>query len=974
MPQDDALEADGLEGNPAAPDSTLDPTVAQALPAQAQAPARAEAAAPSSGGTVALTSPWDQRIYPVPVSRQAEYEKAGWWAPSTGVDEHEVHSTVNNWQPMGAAEAALWSTSQGFVGLPWLVEHAAPEEFGKYYAEKLQQAESEHPYVNLAGRLAGNVAEGMLLAPVAAAGAARLGLGAAEAAAGAAGATGAADAALGTEAVAGGVDAAMGAGETAASAAAGDAVPTLAQQAKAALPGLAEAGLKGAAWNMGIGVVTRYDEAAIQHAVSPEGQEKLVWTLSDVGQDLAVGAVLGGGIHGGLKAVGALGRKLEGVTLENLEDALLTKTGKEQVENQGRTAELRKILKTVLPMGAERGRVYIDNVLGKAEKDMNQLKFSIEGKGNFLKQEEVAQLKALVNEQLAGTKEGADVIKLIEDASGETDLAKTFAPGDMARAADLKKHHASKAAREAFIKNQNESNAYNRQLHQQTAADEARLAGHYDRMGAAQDAADSANIQSQAEHDRLIREVHSDNNRSGKMSPQVYEATMGRKPPPGYYNDPVHVEPGSAPPPPWKPGPSQVYGEPPSIFEMRPDEHYQQLNEEHFRTTAKGDPANVLTPQRLQEIRQKIYDMINFKAAGTTEARAVDAKLEQTGKIFGDQIKKIFANADTSAGKQMESQWQLLDETYSTTQLLKSAFTQQKDPIGVAQAIGKVMSSAGMGFAAGSMGFMGGSMAAARAGAGFKAMQTIKPIHFVEAGRVFGQIFGKADKLLTESIVRNLKGSHLRAVPATVTNWYSPAKYQEMAGKVALSAADPAASAARTQEGLLKAGVPEGIAMTVTGATQARNMDLADKMQSQTGPADMATRAHGDPVVQRRIAGQARTMASPIHGLDNPTQANLDVLKKHYPHLLLTAQLAVYSQVRKNPNLSPAAKQWASRILGRPVNNLSSPSFYDALTQSRQQTAQQQAQAGHGTGGKKRVQSGDDTGSGTRFDRLQGGD
>jgi hypothetical protein len=362
----------------------------------------------------------------------------------------------------------------------------------------------------------------------------------------------------------------------------------------------------------------------------------------------------------------------------------------------------------------------------------------------------------------------------------------------MARAAELKKHHASKAAREAFIKNQNESNAYNRQLHQQTAADEARLAGHYDRMSAAQDAADSANIQSQAEHDRLIREVHSDNNRSGKMSPQVYEATMGRKPPPGYYNDPVHVEPGSAPPPPWKPGPSQVYGEPPSIFEMRPDEHYQQLNEEHFRTTAKGDPANVLTPQRLQEIRQKIYDMINFKAAGTTEARAVDAKLEQTGKIFGDQIKKIFANADTSAGKQMESQWQLLDETYSTTQLLKSAFTQQKDPIGVAQAIGKVMSSAGMGFAAGSMGFMGGSMAAARAGAGFKAMQTIKPIHFVEAGRVFGQIFGKADKLLTESIVRNLKGSHLRAVPATVTNWYSPAKYQEMAGKVALSAADPA--------------------------------------------------------------------------------------------------------------------------------------------------------------------------------------
>ena len=882
-----------------------------------------------------LLSPYDQRVYTIPRAEHERYKQSGWVEPAADTDEAELHKSVSNWHEQSTAESMVYSASEGWLGLPSLIEkgsHAVGhDDWAKNYADNVIMAHQQHPTAAGISQFAGNIASvtaytaAATMAAPAVLGAA--GIGAAGAAAGVGAAEAAGIAAEG-----------LGAAEAAGAAASVGEGLSLGQKVLQAAPTYGKLGARFAAEGVGIGIVDRYDQAAIEHAASPEGQEKIVWGFAEMARDAAIGGVGGLAFVGAVKGIAALGRKLGDVSTSKLVDALLDKKSVEQVAMQGREGELRRMAKEIVPKGVERGRIHVDNIIDLAEKDMNQLKYQIEGKGNYLDNGQVQKLKTLVEEQLGGTVEGSRVLKMIEDASGETDLAATFAPGDAARVADqaavdanraaIKQHAADAAAWESQnAKGRAKTKAYEAHRNE-TSGEQARL-----------------NAEADKTHAEAMRIYESQQAKfltpSGvRMSPTDYKLRFGKEPPPSYFEKPPVRPDSKTARIPMEEPPGQYPVPAPEAIEMRPDAHYQSLNENYFANRRTGDPDKVLNPQALQGIRKNIYDMINFKNFGRTyKGRPVDEQLRETGHIFGQQIREIFERADTSMGKQYASDWALKDEQYSAAQLLKSAIRKGSDTLSFSGLIDKIVNSAAIAGAVGATGFMGGPVAAMKAGAGYKAIQSVKPEHFYHAGRAFGGVIGQADKKLASTLVASLRNT-----PVVVTNYYTPARYQELASKVAVIAQDPAAATEKRHSNLIQAGVPEDIATQVVGPQLAQDMYLADQIKHVTGPADMPSMGHGDPVKLRQVMGQAETMRNPTHGIANPTQANLEVLKKFYPQTLITAQSAVYVQLRKNAKMSPKAKQWASRLLGRPINNLSSPQFSAMLQQSRaasQQAAQQ---------------------------------
>lgn len=736
---------------------------------------------------VQLLSP-DSRVYSVPADQADAYKERGWISPAAEPDEQEVHNTFSDWQQQGRGEAAFWSATHGILGFASAVEagtHAiGRDDWGRQYAQRLAEAEQQYPNQDMAARLVTGVGSAGLYAagaaaaaPLVAGAAGAIGLGG-EVAAGAAGLAGATGVAEG----------AIAAGEVAA---AGGEALGLGAQALQAAPTIAKVGATLAAENAAYGVIDRYDQAALEHAITPQGREKIVWSMSDISRDAALGVGAGFAFKGVAKGIAGLGKKLEGRSLGKLTDALLDAKSVEQAALNGRDGELRKMAQEVVPLGLERARTYAANVVDKAEKDMNQLKFEIDG--SYLDKANLADLREKVGTMLGGSKEGSDILRMIDSTHPEK-----------------------------------------------------------------------------------------------------------------------------------------------------------------------------LDVQRLQDIRRASYDMINF--AGYLD-RPINAQIKEVGEVFGSKIRGVFDQADASLGKQYSQRWKQLDESYSAGQLLQAGLRKGNDVLKFGALVSKITRAAATAGALGSLGFMGGAVPAAKASAGFATLQNIKAEHFAEAGQALGKVMQKADLTLSTSIMRGLRGA-----PSIVANQFSPAKYQEAAAKLSAIGADPPKAATNINQNLLQAGVPEDMAQDMTGALHAQNMYMVDQLKTVTGPADMPSLGHGDPIKQRKIMGQLQTMQDPTHGIDNPTQANLEVLKKHYPETLLAAQTAIYQQLRRNPKLSPKAKLWASRVLGRPINNLSSPKFSAILSQARTVSAQQAQQAGKPSGSSRKSDAAsEDTGEQTRLDELQGG-
>lgn len=231
--------------------------------------------APPADSLTTLLSPIDSKFYSVPTSRVNEYLKAGYATPiGRDISRQRILNGYNTWQKNLEAIGAAAVSDIPFANTA--ITSVLNTDTAKAYAQETANLQEASPVLTGVTKVG---------APVAAITAAALTGGASAVAEGAA----AAGEAAAGEGAAGAAGAATeGAGATAAK--------TLGQRAAAYAPEVA----KSAAINAGIGTAGRMDEAAIQHALDPEGQEKFQFELGPVLFD----AALGGAAHIGLGAVG----------------------------------------------------------------------------------------------------------------------------------------------------------------------------------------------------------------------------------------------------------------------------------------------------------------------------------------------------------------------------------------------------------------------------------------------------------------------------------------------------------------------------------------------------------------------------------------------------------------------------------------------------------------------------------------------
>lgn len=241
----------------------------------ARAPASAPIAAPAAQSTTQLLSPVDSKFYSVPSSQVDAYLQAGYARPFARDLAHErLLKQYSGW------DSTLKATGLGFLhGVP-LFDTALTSlqaDGGKAYAEASRNLAEANPFASGVGQLAGGVG-GVALAAAAP-----------ELLAGGLGEAGAVGAA--GEAMAGAPTAA-GAVEAAAAP-----VSRAAQAGQFAL----EAGKSGAI-NVAAGAAGQIDEHALNHALDPEGQEKLQMSMGGLLADFALG--IGG--HAVVSGAGAI--------------------------------------------------------------------------------------------------------------------------------------------------------------------------------------------------------------------------------------------------------------------------------------------------------------------------------------------------------------------------------------------------------------------------------------------------------------------------------------------------------------------------------------------------------------------------------------------------------------------------------------------------------------------------------------------
>lgn len=150
--------------------------------------------------------------------------------------------------------------------------------------------------------------------------------------------------------------------------------------------------------NVALGQGYRFDNAALQHALEPAGQEKLMGSLGDYAIDFAIGA-------GPTLALSALGKafKAYGQTADIVADGqfqkqLVDEQGLQAAIKQGRQSDLWQAAESVGVMGktAQEARPLIDAQLQDLGQQMNAVKSSV---GDF-------GLNPIARKQAAGELEG----------------------------------------------------------------------------------------------------------------------------------------------------------------------------------------------------------------------------------------------------------------------------------------------------------------------------------------------------------------------------------------------------------------------------------------------------------------------------------------------------------------------------------------------------------------------------------------
>lgn len=369
------------------------------------------------------------------------------------------------------------------------------------------------------------------------------------------------------------------------------------------------------------------------------------------------------------------------------------------------------------------------------------------------------------------------------------------------------------------------------------------------------------------------------------------------------------------------------------------------------------------TVDDMQKLNEKIYKEVEFNEIGQ-RAEENAAYLDAA-----DQVKKgmlrVFQLNDPTSDQQMAQSWAIKMKQYSDWSLLKSIVKRNHTPATLMTTLSRMASGGATGFLSGTLfGAFGGPINAAGSSAAYAAVNSIEPTHYGRAMIMLGKAFKGVDSKLTSAVEAGLYGA-----PALIRNLHPRSDYGSVASKLSAIRQDPETAFVNIRTALQEQGIPEHMADDGALAAHTQIQWLASKLPSRMTAPDVATRGHGDPQQQRRLMGQYQSLKDPTYAILYPTKSNLEVLQRFYPNILMNTQQAVLSQLQRNPNLPATSKSWASRILGRPINNLSSPSFSAMLNRARQQGAQQE----QGSMPSRRQNKLAPSDAGTELDRLQGG-
>ncbi len=248
----------------------------------------------------------------------------------------------------------------------------------------------------------------------------------------------------------------------------------------------------------------------------------------------------------------------------------------------------------------------------------------------------------------------------------------------------------------------------------------------------------------------------------------------------------------------------------------------------------------------------------------------------------------------------------------------------------VMEALSKAEGSAAVSGTMAALSLRGGSVLGNAALGGATAMMYYGNIRSVAtAARFVASHINLADKRLAQFIKAGLYGT------ATSRVSMHPYEFQTQAARVQAAQRDPVTSFANIHDGLIQSGLPEHLADRVAPRLHAVVQASAQSLPKRQTSPDLASAAQPDLHQQRAWLSEHRSRMDPTYALAHPTAQNMLAAKQHHPETIARAQEAVMDALHKNPYLPIASRMWAARVLGRPAGGLTSPTFYQSLSQMR---------------------------------------
>ena len=372
--------------------------------------------------------------------------------------------------------------------------------------------------------------------------------------------------------------------------------------------------------------------------------------------------------------------------------------------------------------------------------------------------------------------------------------------------------------------------------------------------------------------------------------------------------------------------------------------------EKHLAGSAEDSSLNPLrdaiekgsgpTIPELRDVYQKIYSAVNFKDVSGNPRYA---EFMAGGRAVSEGTRKLIEEHGTP--KLLQDWNKALNEFSDWHALLQNLSGKSARAVGeVAQ---KAKDSGVTGAVLGTFGVKGGGpIGGAVTSAAWNLLHygDTRFLSFM-TNRV-GAKLAKADKAVAGAITAGLYG-----VP-TADKALHETSYDDLASRVAQAQHMPLKAFGAFRTHLQDDGVPDHIAdgLALRGH-QVLQQGAQWMPKRQTSP-DFASNAQPDPVARRKWLGQMRSAMDPSYALQFPTVSNMDAAKQFHPETIARAQGIIHDHVARNPDMPSTARMWASRVMGRPLGGLNSPTFYQSLTQQRA-AATQAAQGGQGPQGPK---------------------